>query len=197
MASESTRPSFHSSQAQTELELLKYILDDELPYPWNPADSESYFADLEQQVAAEWSSEELVVQGRALASHLDQLWASLPTAPADTLQARLMQQFAAKVPQHFLEKIAQRAQQMLTENLSVLDQMVGCVRDLVPGLEDDDLRVLARHYAPMRSMENLVEATQQSARQVEWAELSSVEQAKFSLAVARYAIAHLPSSTES
>jgi cell division septum initiation protein DivIVA len=200
MASESTRPSFPSFRDQAELELLRLILQDDSPYPWNPAEAEaeSYFADLEQ-AAAEWSPAEFASSAQALAAQFDQMWESLPTVSLQTtvakaLQVDLFRQFAAQVPQVLLENIVQRAQQLLHSNLSMADQLVQCVQELLPGWGEDDLQVLARPFAyTMRGRETeSLEAALRSVRCAAWTELSGVEQARLSLAIARYAIAQLP-----
>jgi hypothetical protein len=199
MATDFTRSPSHSFQIQAELELLQFVLDnnlnEEVSYPWNPAEAEAYFTELEQRVAAEWLPEELTAQGQALANQLEQLWATVPQpTPLFSLQARLLQQFSTQVPQQVLESIAQRAQQMLTANLSLADRLVHCVEELVPGWGEDDLRVLARPFAfAMRSNEtDPLEAALRSIRCKNWTELSSIDQVKLSLAVAQYAIAQLP-----
>jgi hypothetical protein len=204
MASDQTRPHFSSFHAQAERELLQLILHSDTPYPWNPAESEAeaYFAELEQEVAAGWSSAEIAAQGQALGSQLEQLWATvLPTAAvrestAQALSTELFTQFSAQVPKPFLDKIVARASQIITANLSVADQLVQCVQELLPEWGEDDLQVLARPFAyAMRGAETeMLEAALRSVRCAAWTELSGIEQARLSLAIARYAIAQLPNS---
>ncbi|NJL39337.1 MAG: hypothetical protein HC840_15235 [Leptolyngbyaceae cyanobacterium RM2_2_4] len=205
MASDQVRPHFSSFHAQAERELLQLILQSEASYPWNPADpgAEAYFAELEQEVAASWSSAELAAQGQALSSQLEQLWATvLPTATiqetaAQSLSADLFGQFAAQVPKSLLDKIVGRANQIIATNLSLADQLVQCVQELLPEWGEDDLQVLARPFAyAMRGAETeMLEAALRSVRCAAWTELSGIEQARLSLAIARYAIAQLPHSS--
>jgi hypothetical protein len=205
MASDQVRPHFSSFHAQAERELLQLILQSEASYPWNPADpgAEAYFADLEQEVAAGWSSAELAAQGQVLSSRLEQLWATvLPTATiqataAQSLSADLFGQFAAQVPKSLLDKIVGRANQIIATNLSLADQLVQCVQELLPEWGEDDLQVLARPFAyAMRGVETeMLEAALRSVRCAAWTELSGIEQARLSLAIARYAIAQLPNSS--
>jgi hypothetical protein len=202
MASDQVRPHFSSFHAQAERELLQLILQPEASYPWNPADpgAEAYFAELEQEVAAGWSSAELAVQSQSLSSQLEQLWATvLPTATiqetaAQSLSADLFGQFAAQVPKSLLDKIVGRANQIIATNLSLADQLVQCVQELLPEWGEDDLQVLARPFAyAMRGAETeMLEAALRSVRCAAWTELSGIEQARLSLAIARYAIAQLP-----
>jgi hypothetical protein len=191
MASDSNRSlSFHLFQDQAEQDLLKLILNDlndEAPYPWNPAEAgaEAYFAESEQSVESEWVAEELAAKGQSLAIQLNQMW----------LRLDLLHRFSTQVPHQLLENIMQRAQQVITANLSMADRMVQCVQDLVPGWGEEDLLVLARPFAyAMRDRKTTdLDAVPQLAG---WTELSSIEQARLSLAIAHYAIAKLPVSEE-
>lgn len=202
MVSDSTRPSHSPFQAQAEIELLQLILNEtEAPYPWNPADmaAHSYFEALEQEIAASWTIDEFAPYVQALASHVDQAWATLQPAQSDRAHvvSRLFERFAAQVPQSLLNSIAQQAQLVMASNLSLADQLVACVRDLLPEWGDEDLQVLARPFAyAMRSGadSDLIEGVLRSVRSAEWSELSAIEQARLSLAIARYAIAQLPSA---
>jgi hypothetical protein len=198
MASDPTRPSFLPFQAQAELELLQLILQPDQTYPWNPYEADTYFADLEQDgLAVGWTEDDFAVQGQALAAQFDQLWEAVAPATPDPVRSvvdELFQRFAAQVPHDFLEGIVQRAQQVLSTNLSLSDKLVSCVQGLLPAWGEEDLMVLARPYAyAMRSAE--LDSTFTSVPSVAWSELSNVEQARLSLAIARYAIAQLPSDT--
>jgi len=201
MTSDSTRPLSFPLQAQAELELFQFISSmDEQAYPWNPADpeAETYFAQLEQEIgSAGWMAEEIAIQGQTLATHFEQLWATvLPggTDASPSLLDDLIQRFSAQVPHHFLEGIVQGAQQALAANRSLADQLVMCVQELLPNWGEDDLQVLARPLAyAMRGSESL-ESVLTSVQHETWTDLSSVDQAKLTLAIARYAISQL--STE-
>lgn len=205
MANDPTRLSHSPFQAQAELELLQLILQEEPCYPWNPAEpgASSYFAELEQEVlAAGWSSEELAEQGQVLAKQFDHLWATaLPTTAVENsvkeaLGADLFEQFSAQVPQPFLDGIVRRARQLIAENISMADKLVRCVQEALPNWEEDDLHVLARPFAyAMRGAETeILEVALRSVRCAAWTELSGIEQARLSLAIARYALAQMPAS---
>jgi len=204
MASESTRPCFSPFQAQAELELLQLILNDsDTPYPWNPTDpnSSAYFEQLEQEVvAAGGLTDELVPYTQSISSQIDQLWTTLAAPVPAPSVARLFnpdlfQQFANRMPQNLLETIVHRAQQAVAAHGILADQLVMCVQEILPEWGEDDLHVLARPFAyAMRSgaETELLDGALQSVRCEEWSELSSIEQARLSLAIARYAIAQLP-----
>jgi hypothetical protein len=191
MTHDPQRPSISAFQSQAEMELLQQILQDKELYLWNPASpaAASYFADLEQEVVnAGWTAEELTEQGQIFAAHMEQIWT---TVPATNAVADRFQRFAAQMPQRILDSIVHRAQQVVASNLSLADQLVQCVQETLPTWDADDLQVLARPFAyAMRGSdsENL-DSVLKSVRSAQWDELSSIEQARLSLAVARYAIA--------
>ncbi len=202
MTHDPQRPLISAFQSQAEMELLRQILQDTESYPWNPAcpEAEAYFAELEQEVLnTGWSTEDLTEQGQIFAANLEQVWATVAVtaSPASqSLVADFVQRFKAQVPQHLLTSIVQRAQQVVATNLSLADQLVQCVQDSLPHWDSDDLQVLARPYAyAMRSSEaESLESALNSIQNSEWEALSSIEQAKISLAVARYAIAQTSQS---
>jgi hypothetical protein len=193
-------PLASSFQAHAELELLQLILEEPASYPYNPAEpeTEAYFAALEQEVLATgWSVDDLSEQGQVLSHRIDQLWSAF-AAPVtsihpDSLSAVLLQRFAVRAPHDLINRISQQAQQLVTQNLSLADQLVQCVQGCLPQWGAEDLQVFARPLAfTMRSSETeVLESTISSVRSVEWVELSDVEQARLSLAIARYALAQL------
>ena len=221
MTHDSIRPLIAPFHAQAELELLQLILQESTScYPCNPAEpeAEAYFAALEQEVVkAGWIEEDFAAPIQALAAQFDQLWKtvdgtrpdraetnsteinSAETNSTETITQRLFhteffQRFAAQVPQQMLDAIVQRAQQVLSSNLTLADQLVHAVQDCLPSWEEEDLQVLARPFAyAMRGSETeMLEVALRSVRCAEWTELSGIEQARLSLAIARYAIDQLP-----
>ena len=218
MSHNPSRPSMFPFQAQAELELLQLMLQAESSqtedaYPWNPAslEAETYFESLEQEVIkAGWSNEELVEQGQILANTLNQLWAETAVAPAVAPvavasavslsaepvnpYAAILRQFAAQVPPQILETISHKAQQVVSTKLTLADQIVQCVQACLPNWAEEDLQVLARPFAySMRGAEtDLIESALRSVRCAAWTELSGIEQARLSLAIARYTIAQMP-----
>lgn len=179
---------FRDSQTQAQMELLTTIVQTDVAYPWNPAqlESESYLTALEQEFALSdsFSDSDIALKSQVLFSQLEQVW--LTTA----LQKSLREKFA-RVPQDFLASIAQSVQNATVKYQSLADQMVECVLDILPHWAEEDLQVLARPLAyAMRDVDSeggeLVMATKRP-----WAQLSEIEQARVSLAVARYAISQL------
>ncbi|MEG3926091.1 MULTISPECIES: hypothetical protein [unclassified Microcoleus] len=179
---------FRDSQTQAQMELLATIVQTDVAYPWNPAqlESESYLTALEQEFALSdsFSDSDIALKSQVLFSQLEQVW--LTTA----LQKSLREKFA-RVPQDFLASIAQSVQNATVKYQSLADQMVECVLDILPQWAEEDLQVLARPLAyAMRDVDSeggeLVMATKRP-----WDQLSEIEQARVSLAVARYAISQL------
>ena len=131
-----------------------------------------------------FSDSDIAEKSQVLFAQLEQVWL------ATTLQKSLREKFA-RVPQDFLASIAQSVQNATVKYQSLADQMVECVLDILPQWAEEDLQVLARPLAyAMRDADpsgvELVMATRRP-----WAELSEIEQARVSLAVARYAISQL------
>lgn len=205
MASDSTRPCFSAFRSQAELELLQVVLDNaDASYPWNPADpaASSYFEQLEQEVAAGWPTDMLDSYAQSLSTQLDQLWATVDAAQNAAQNAAqpvlttasfsgLFQRFADRMPQGLLERLVQQAQMAIASSSSLADQLVASVRDVLPDWGDDDLYVLARPFAyAMRDKDenDLLEGALRSVRSEAWEDLSSIEQARLSLAIARHII---------
>ncbi|MBE9129210.1 MULTISPECIES: hypothetical protein [unclassified Coleofasciculus] len=180
---------------QLQGELLEALLQaDEDCYPWNPADpdSEAYFATLEREFLLEPCQDdgEIASKSQRLFDQLHQCWTSLVSSATETFKPSFPEQFA-HVPQIWLEAITNQAQQVFRTNLSLAEQLVLCVKPLLPNWAEDDLLTLARPWAyAMRS--NLEPV---SIRAVEWTELSPMEQARLSLALAHSALVQLQDST--
>jgi hypothetical protein len=188
------------------------LWQDNTEFPWEPSDpaAEDCLTTMEAQVTAQgWTDEDFAAPAQALASILEQAWANLPTADAiapeisvdviacslhdDTARNRMHQ-----LPQQLLDNIFRNAQKVLNENLSLADQLVACVQDLLPEWGGEDLHVLARPlaYAMRDSETEMLEAALRKVRCVAWTELSGVEQARLSLAIARYALAQRPANLD-
>ena len=182
-------------------ELLEALLhSEEEYYPWNPADPEAevYFAQLESEfILDQWQEPEEIAQAsQTLFNQLNQCWTSGLLAEQQ-LQQSLTERFAHFVPEAWLEAIAYKAQQVVSTNLSLAEQLVQCVKPLLPNWAEDDLFVLARPLAyAMRGIESEPEADSIRTRSVEWTELSSMEQVRLSLAVAHSALMQLEKSSE-
>jgi hypothetical protein len=173
---------------ESDIEVFE-IPNSKIEYPWNPADpnAEAFFNELEQHpVFGELSDADFADRSESFFSHLDSLFA------APTLQSALSQKFAM-VPQALLNAIANHAQNMVNSSATLADQLVQCVQEALPQWAEDDLLVLARPLAyAMRGDEtNAVDATVNGVRSKDWEKMSETEQAKLTLAIARYALGQL------
>ncbi|MCX7592171.1 MAG: hypothetical protein N2235_00125 [Fischerella sp.] len=200
---------FQILPSQMELEFLEALLQPEdSTYPWNPTDehSEEYFLQLEQQFLLEDAlADELTGRSQAFHNKIEMLWVSAAayykcntkSHLVARLQESLQTSFATRVPQDWLKAIATKAADVFVAKQSIAEQLVECVQAVLPGWGADDLLVLARPYAyAMRSSEPQNENRESVLNQVgeqEWTNLSEIEQARASLAIAYYALRELDS----
>ncbi|PSB03508.1 hypothetical protein [Merismopedia glauca] len=178
--------SFNSADdrwAQTQAEMLEMLLEREAEiYPWETAPAEAYFGDVDTEFQwEEWSEDEIELRSNRFFSQLDNCF---PTA-----KESVSQRFANLVPQGWLEIIAQKAKAVTAANVSLADQLVECVAELLPHWGTEDLLVLARPLAySMRDEVVSIESLVPRINETPWIELSEIEKARLSLAIARYAI---------
>ncbi|MGD1928831.1 MAG: hypothetical protein ACFB12_07955 [Leptolyngbyaceae cyanobacterium] len=189
---ESTNPvSNLTPQQQIEQELLHSLLNQEEAYPWNLYDpaTPQYLEGLEQASEAALLDEALDSKWQQVSQLAAQLWES----PTQSLLATLTQKFGARMPAHLLQTLAASTQVVASDSGALIDQLVTAAQSVLTGWDADDLNVMARPLAmAMRSgQEEILEATLRSVRQTDWAALSEVEQARLSLAIARYALKEL------
>lgn len=160
-----------------------------ISYPWNPSEpsAESFLSELEQEFSLDnWDDSEIAQRSQSFFGQLDALWS------ATDLKTTLGQKFAA-VPQSLLATIARQAQKVVETSNSLADQLIECVQDVLPSWAEDDLQVLARPlaYAMRGDAADVVDAMVNSVGAIAWSDLSETEQARMSLAIARYAIDQL------
>lgn len=178
-----------------EAELLQAILDSDR-YPWLTGDTVDDEARLEATGQQLEISDDEVSQGwQRLSQQLSAIWGT------DAAQSPLQQKFADRLPTAMMAHITEKAQQVARRaqaaGSSRVSQMIFCVQDMLTEIGEADLQVMARPMAlAMRgnSSEEFVEAAVQSVRVADWDELSPIEQARLSLAAARYAIAQAEQS---
>lgn len=182
-------------QAQVEQDFADALINldlsedpkSKIAYPWNPADSEEFFNELEQNFELTLSDSELSDRSQSFFAHLDQLFS------ATTLETALAHKFAT-VPQSLLNAIAKQVQQVAQTSANLADQLVQSVQGVLPQWAEDDLYVLARPLAyAMRGEDSntVVDTAINKIRPAVWEDLSETEQARLSLAIARYALSQL------
>lgn len=186
MASDST-----FSRAKIEQDLLQLVLQEQVQYPWNPAEAEAFFAGIEAATVDEWETGELAARGEAIATQLDSLWTQIDQTAATSQVAALLSRVAGRVPQQIVMGIVQRSQQLIAANLSLSDRMVQCVQDFLADCNPEDLLLTSRKFAVVRSRGTTsisVDTALQQIRTAEWDALSIEEQAYLSLAIAHAAL---------
>ncbi|KGF73837.1 hypothetical protein DO97_10640 [Neosynechococcus sphagnicola sy1] len=184
---------FESSLSQVEQELMAALLHSDVIYPWNPAapDADAYL-DAQQQAFVLPEGEGMETKTSQFFDYLDQLWSSIAAVDASVqkIEAKLVKRFAVRVPRAILETISQTLCQSLSTSLSLADRLVECAQEVLPQWNVEDLQVLARPLAyAMRGMETeVIDAALRVVRPLSWTDLTEIEQARLSLAIARYAL---------
>ena len=154
-------------------------------YPWEPSQggTEDYFATQEQNfsLANILEAPELELKSASLFSHLGQCWQTV--AQGEIMKQGLLDRFRG-VPTIWLDTIATTAQEVYQQGYSLQDKLVNCVHTLLGQWSEEDLQVLARPFA--YAMRGSVSEDQTFTGV--WGSLSPVEQARWSLAIAKAAL---------
>jgi len=188
---ESTNPTPPvNAQQQAELELLHSVLSPASNHPWNPySPATAEYVDRLEQATADLLDDDAI---DSQWSQVSTLAAALWTAPADSLVATLTQKFGRRMPPLLLTQIAHQARSAANSGQSLIDQLVASAQAALSDWDAGDLQVMARPMAlAMRSGAADLEAVVASIPPADWEALSDMEQARLSLAIARYALAEL------
>jgi hypothetical protein len=176
--------------AETELISMLFtpgMSPDEV-FPWDAADveAESYYLAQESQFSLDdWSDDELTKSSNSFFSKLNACW---PDNSVDLL-ANLTQKFAARIPQQWLEKVADEAKKAMNEQATAANQLMTCVQNLLPNWAEDDLLVIARPYSyAMRCGDTTLDSLTGTT---DWEDMSATEQAKLTMLVSKYALEQL------
>ena len=174
-----------SAETLAQQEMLQSVLANQEPYPWAPADASEFFAETTAAGDELAFSDEEAQQGwQALSAQLDTIWGG-----GSSLNLAIAQRFANRLSQEVIEQITAKAADVVNTGRPLAEQLIACVRDTLTGWDDADLQVMARPLAhAMRGQEEILDATIDSVRDISWESLSPMEQARISLAAARWAI---------
>lgn len=187
--SDTTAAALSAAQA----ELLQSVLDPEQSVPWLANEAAGEYA-LQIEAAGqalEISDEEASEGWQGLSAQLSQVWGDATAGAEVSVLALLQEKFAGRLPSDLLSMISEKAQQVAKSGQPMVKQLITCVQDGLDNMAEADLQVMARPMAfAMRgsSADEFVDVTIQSIRKDDWASLSPIEQARLSLAAARYAI---------
>jgi hypothetical protein len=161
-------------------------------YPWNPAepDTADYYLETDRHFSLDnWSEAEITQRSRSFFAQIQSCWAnsSTPVLELSPLAA-LIEKFGARVPQQWLAQIAENVRCLATIQLEPIDRLIQSVQDLLPNWATDDLLVIARPYAYAMRGDTGVENIDNIVRPLAWTELSELERAKLTIAIAQAAI---------
>ncbi len=200
------------SASPIHLELLEALLEPEdATYPWNPitVESDEFFHDAEAQLLMdELLDSEFQARSHGFYNQLDTLWnnynrttsVGLITSLKENLHTAMRfatteSGIALRIPHEWIERIAEKAADIFNSKQPMSEQLMQCAQAVLPNLGVDDLLVLARPFAyAMRNGEpQSLESILNKVGEQEWKNLSQIEQAKVSLAVAYQAMRQLDS----
>ncbi len=190
--SPSSRP---SRSLDLELELLQAILATQVTYPWHPLspDGQQYLDAQETQAWAEAAPPEADLQTawQALQREATTCWAGAGASFNSALLGALFAQFGQQVPLPLLAQLGQQVEALLHQGDALMDRMVAAALTVLDGWDTDDLRVVARPLALAMRDGDGMEVVMATLGNRPWSDLSEVEQARLSLAIARYGFDYL------
>jgi hypothetical protein len=161
-------------------------------YPWNPTESATadYYAETDHHFSLDsWSDAEITHSSQTFFAKIQSCWDNSPSPElALSPLAALTAKFGARVPQQWLAQIAANVVRLVPEQLQPIEHLVQSVQDLLPNWAAEDLLVIARPYAYAMRGDTGVEQIDNIVRPLEWDQLSELEQAKLTIAIAQVAI---------
>ncbi|NEO82789.1 MAG: hypothetical protein F6J87_00790 [Spirulina sp. SIO3F2] len=165
-------------------ELLEQLLTSESVYPAPQTVADEAWTEIETALPATvWSDAEVQTGSDRLFETLNNCWPAQSETNSSSLVSQLQDQFGTTVPADWLQTISDRATQLAQSTTSPLEQLLDCVGPLLSDWSLDDLQVFARPVAfAMRS------APAALPKEQNWSALSPVEQARYTLQVAKYAL---------
>lgn len=190
----------------TQYDLLASILNPETGYPWQPLapEAEGYLASLETEFDALEGGDELnsaiaagwqVLSAQMAAQVEVQMGNSSMDTPEMSRAAvnpvlEQLRQFQGRVPSGLLQRLAQSAAGLTRSGQPLIDQLVQCVDDILPGWNAEDLAVLARPlaYSLRDGRGEILELNLRAIPTADWDALSDLEQARLTLTVASVAL---------
>ena len=189
----SLNPQLPLDDSEAQAELIDCLLaSSTTTYPWNPAapDTADYYLETDRHFSLDnWSDAEITQKSRSFFAQIQSCWANSPTPVLEISPlAALIEQFGARVPQQWLAQIADKVSALATNQLEPIDRLVQSVQALLPNWATEDLLVIARPYAYAMRGDTGVNNIDNIVRPLAWTELSELEQAKLTIAIAQAAI---------
>ena len=192
----SLNPQLPLDDSEVQAQLIDSLLASSTDtYPWNPAepDTADYYLEADRHFSLDdWSDAEITQRSQLFFAQIQSCWANSP-APVLEISplAALIEKFGARVPQQWLGQIAENVRCLATNQLEPIDLLIQSVQDLLPNWAADDLLVIARPYAYAMRGDTGVENIDNIVRPLAWTELSELERAKLTIAIAQAAITAL------
>ncbi len=197
----SLNPQLPPDDSEVQAQLIDCLLASSTStYPWNPAepDTADYYLEADRHFSLDdWSDAEITQRSRSFFAQIQSCWANLPTPVIEISPlAALIEKFGARVPQQWLGQIAENVRCLATSQLEPIvgvaspleNRLIQSVQDLLPNWAADDLLVIARPYAYAMRGDTGVEDIDNIVRPLAWTELSELERAKLTIAIAQAAI---------
>jgi hypothetical protein len=194
MSQSNQSPPDKSSEVQAQLVDLLLATDPASAgvYPWHPAESATadYYAETDRHFSLDsWSDAELTHSSQAFFAKIQSCWDNSPRPELELSPlAALMAKFGTRVPQQWLAQIATNVSRLVPEQLEPIEHLVQSVQDLLPNWAAEDLLVIARPYAYAMRGDTGVEQIDNLVRPLDWDQLSELERAKLTMAIAQVAI---------
>lgn len=178
-----------------ELDLLASILSPETAYPWQPLapEAETYLASLEAEFDALDGGETnaaIAAGWQALSTQMAAQMGDFESQPTVNPVLEQLRQFQSRVPSGLLHRLAISATALARSGQPLIEQLVQCVDDILPGWDADDLAVLARPlaYSLRDGRGEILDLNLRAIPAADWDSLSSLEQARLTLTVASVAL---------
>ncbi|PSR19811.1 hypothetical protein C8255_00095 [filamentous cyanobacterium CCP3] len=187
-----------------EHDLLAAILQTEPAYPWQPLapEAEDYLASLETEfdaLADDDLSTAIAAGWQTLANQITAQMNAAQTTPQPSVGLNQkaaasvldqLRQFQGRLPGELLQSLASSATTLARSGQPLIDQLVQCAGDILPGWNLDDLAVLARPlaYSLRDGRGEIVELNLRAIPANAWDSLSDLEQARLTLTVASVAL---------
>jgi hypothetical protein len=189
----SLTPQLPLDDSEVQAQLIDSLLASSTAnYPWNPAepDTADYYLETDSHFSLDnWSETEIAQKSRSFFAQIQSCWANSPTPVLELSPlAALIEKFGARVPQQWLAQIADNVSSLATNQLEPIDRLIQSVQDLLPNWAAEDLLVIARPYAYAMRGDTGVNEIDNIVRPLAWTELSELERAKLTIAIAQAAI---------
>lgn len=176
-----------------EQDLLASLFTSDQPYPWEPLspDGEAYLNHLESQLEDDPVVDEAIATGwNRVSTLLETQWANVTVTATERLLNALKAEFQGRMPEDALGTIAAAAVNLVQSSRPMAEQLVETVKVILPGWDTGDLAVLARPlaYSLRDGRDEILDLTLRSAPRADWENLSEIEKARLSLAIASVAL---------